>query len=175
MPAMPAFPPFHAPRMMLLLFSGISAAILAAVFALQYGFSLHPCHLCILQRYPYAAVAALGLAGWRFARTRGWQTLALFLCAALFLTGAGIAFYHGGVERGIFPGAEGCTNTIAPGASIEELRKAILNAPLVTCDQPMAVIFGLSLAEWNALVYAFLTFLALYSVWRNYRTPAPSS
>ena len=40
----------------------ISAAMLAVVLVAQYGFGLHPCELCMAQRYPYAAVTAVGLA-----------------------------------------------------------------------------------------------------------------
>ena len=44
------------------------------------------------------------------------------------------------------------------------MRRQLMNAPLVACDQPMLQVLGLSMAAWNALAataLAMLTFLAL--------------
>jgi len=129
------------------------AALLLALIA-QYGFDLHPCHLCILQRYPYAAIAVIALlAAWR--GSPKWQLYALYICAVLFFLDAGIAFYHAGVELHWFPGPSGCTSASTGKESLEELRKQIMEAPLVTCDQAMIHIFGLSMAAWNTLAAAF--------------------
>lgn len=138
------------PKHLLLLAACFSLAMLAAALVAQYAFGLHPCHLCILQRYPYGAIAGIGLlAAWR--GSKNIQLIAAFLCAALFFTDAGIAFYHTGVEYGWFPGPSGCTNSATGGESIEELRAQIMNAPLVSCDQAMIHVLGLSMAAWNFL------------------------
>ena len=62
-----------------------------------------------------------------------------------------IACYHTGVEYGWFKGPDACSNT-GGEMTIEEMRAAIMAAPLVTCDQAMAYIFGLSMAAWNAMM-----------------------
>jgi len=141
-------------RCLLQLAAAFSVAALLLALVAQYGFDLHPCHLCILQRYPYAAIAVIGLfaAWWGSPK---WQLYALYICAALFFLDAGIAFYHTGVELHWFPGPSGCTNTSTGSESLEELRKQIMEAPLVACDQAMIKIFGLSMAAWNALAAAF--------------------
>ena len=75
-----------------LLLALASAATLLGALALQYLGGLPPCHLCVWQRWPYVAVIALGVAGWR------WQPRALLLIAALaLLGGAGLAAYHLGI------------------------------------------------------------------------------
>jgi disulfide bond formation protein DsbB len=138
------------PKRLLLLAAGFSLAMLAAALVAQYGFHLNPCHLCLLQRYPYAAIAVLALlAAWRGSPKI--QLYALFACAALFFTDAAIAFYHTGVEYHWFPGPSGCTNTATGAETLEEMRAQIRNAPLVTCDQAAAYFFGLSMAAWNFL------------------------
>jgi disulfide bond formation protein DsbB len=139
------------PKRLLRLAVVASVAALSAALVAQYGFDLHPCHLCMLQRYPYAAIATIAaLTAWRGSPKT--QIFVAFACAALFFLDAGIAFYHTGVEYGWFPGPSGCTNTSSAGQSIEDLRAQIMNAPLVTCDQAAAYFFGLSMAAWNFVV-----------------------
>lgn len=152
------------PRTALSLLGLASAAALAAAFIAQYGFGLKPCHLCLLQRYPYAAVIALALAA-QIPRT---PARAMLLAAGLALAaGAGIAAYHTGVEYGVFPGPSSCTASAAAPDLLEALREQIRNAPLVSCDAPAIKILGLSLAGWNMLLYAFLTILAFYSWYKT--------
>jgi len=134
-----------------------SALALLMALTAQFGFSLHPCDLCIYQRYPYAAVAVLAGAAYWLAKSPKQQRAALWLCAALLLLDAGIATYHTGVEYGWFPGPDACSNTDSGEMTIEQMRAAIMNAPLVTCSQAMAYFFGLSMAAWNALAALGMT------------------
>jgi disulfide bond formation protein DsbB len=128
-----------------------SAVMLTAAFAAQYGFGLYPCELCMAQRYPYAAIIVLGLIGCLVKSPRSRYGIAM-LCALLFLIDSGIAFYHTGVELGWFPTPSACSNPASTGhETLEEMRAQIMSAPLVTCNQAMAHIFGLSLAAWNGI------------------------
>jgi len=130
-----------------------SVLILLAVLALQYLGGLAPCHLCVLQRWPYVALVVLGLIGWR------WQPrLVLALSALVLLVGAGLAGYHIAVEQGWVALPEGC----AAGGSaqtIEQLKQMLATAP-PACDQVRFTVLGLTLAAWNLL--ASLT-LAAYA------------
>ena len=145
------------------LLSCISTALLGTALVGQYGFGLHPCHLCLYQRYPYAAIIALGAAGF-FIRNPRLQLAIAVACIALFALDAGIASYHAGVEAGIFPGPSGCTSSGKTGQTLEELRAEILNAPLVTCDQAMVYVLGLSMAAWNAIAAAVMSIVSLIFV-----------
>src|SRR5690606_6615932 len=110
---------------------------------------------------PYVVIIVIGVMGAfliRSERVRGWLAM---LCMLLFMTTAGIAIYHAGVEWGIFTGPSGCSNTDSADMTLEEMRAAIMNAPLVSCDQAMGYIFGLSLAVWNALVATFMSLFIL--------------
>mgnify|MGYP002785024850 CR=1 FL=1 len=150
------------PKCLLLLMAIASLALLAAALVGQYGFGWHPCDLCLKQRYPYAAIAVLGLLGaWLVKSPRSLFIIAC-LCALLFVVDAGIAFYHTGVEMKWFPGPTACSNSSTGEQTLEEMRAAIMNAPLVSCDQPMAVIMGLSLAAWNFIAASVL---AIFSGW----------
>ncbi len=125
---------------------------LAAALVSQYVFGLHPCQLCLYQRVPYVAIAVLALVagfGMRAACTvRGM----FLLIAALFLVDAGIATYHAGVEWGYFKGLEECSAGELPaGASLEEVRRQLMEAPVVSCKDVMFRFLGISMAGWNAL------------------------
>lgn len=130
--------------------------MLTAALIAQYGFSLPPCHLCMFQRYPYAVIAAVAVIGYYFVqKPRIWWAL-VAVCLALLMLDAAIAFYHAGVEAGVFIGPSGCTNQATTGQSLEEMRAQIMNAPLVSCDQPMARILGLTLAAWNGIAASLM-------------------
>jgi disulfide bond formation protein DsbB len=141
-----------------------SSALLVALVA-QYGFGLYPCTLCIYQRIPYALMIALVVVGLLYSQWRGHIA---WLCALLFLVGAGIAAYHSGVEYGIFTGPTACSNSSESGQTLEELRAAILNAPLVSCSQAMVYVLGLSIASWN-MFYSFIAFVFTVAMLRNIR------
>jgi disulfide bond formation protein DsbB len=159
-----AMPSRFSMRQLLLVCAVAAAVILGAALVAQYGFGLYPCELCMYQRYPYMAIIALGLFGAFLIKSERWRFALALLCGVLFLTTAGIAFYHAGVEWGIFTGPTACSSAGSPDQTLEEMREALRNAPLVPCDQPMAKILGLSLAGWNAIVafaLALFTFAAL--------------
>jgi disulfide bond formation protein DsbB len=138
-----------APPIACLLLALISAVILLAALGLQYLGGLAPCHLCVLQRWPYVVLVALGLVGWR------WQPrLVLGLSIVALLAGAGLAAYHFGIEQGWWALPESC---VAGGSaqSLEELKRMLAEAA-PTCDQVRFTLLGLTLAGWN-----FLTSVAL--------------
>jgi disulfide bond formation protein DsbB len=143
----------------LILASGIfSLLTLSGALIGQYVFLLHPCELCIYQRIPYALIALISLPSYFFVKSqKGLYYIAVF-CSLLFLVDSGIAAYHTGVEYGFFPAPNACSGGGSEGQSLEEMRAAIMNAPLVSCAQAMSYIFGLSMAAWNMLA-AFLAFV----------------
>jgi len=87
------------------------------------------------------------LTGWRFERAID-AALAL-----VFLFGAGLAFYHSGVEWKWWPGPQACTGTgaTATAAGLEaQLSGAEIKPP--ACDEPNWWFLGLTMANWNTLV-----------------------
>lgn len=142
----------------------VSAAMLGAALIAQYVFDLFPCELCIFQRIPYGIIAVGGWLAIMVFKTETALARVAALCGVLFLVDAGIAGYHTGVEYGVFKGPSACSNNGKPGTTLEEMRAAIMNAPLVSCDQPMAYFLGLSMAAWNTLAattYAMTVFAVL--------------
>ena len=132
-----------------------SAALLAGAFAFQHIGGLAPCPMCVWQRWPHALAILLGAALLALPR----RPIALAGALAM-LVGAGIGFYHAGVELHLWTGPTTCVAPDVAGISPEDLLASILDAPVVRCDEVSWSLFGISMAGWNALLS-----LALSGVW----------
>lgn len=138
-----------------------AAMALAGALALQFVGGLAPCHLCILERYPYVVVlAACGL-GWLAGRPK----LALAVAAAAMAVNVGLAGFHVGVEQGWFALPESCLS-LGQATTIEDLRAQLMAAP-ARCDQVPLTVLGLSLAAWNGVYAAALLVVALLGLARR--------
>ena len=132
-----------------------SVAVLGAALLSQYWGGLAPCELCLLERWPWWIAIAIAAASW-LAGGRLALPIPAILLALVFVAGAGVAFYHVGVEQHWFAGPSACTASGGGAISIEELRAQLLGKQPVMCDQVQWSLFGVSLAGWN-----FLASLAL--------------
>ena len=127
-----------------------SLAILATVYAAQYLGGLAPCPLCLYQRPPHWIAAGLCLASLLAAKPR---TRAVLLASAglSLLAGGAIAGFHVGVEQGWWPGLASCAATIDTGASLAELREALLSRLAARCDEIAWSLMGISMAGYNLM------------------------
>jgi disulfide bond formation protein DsbB len=132
-----------------------AAGLLATVFVMEYGFGVAPCSLCLLQRWPHGAVIPLGIVAFLPVISDNGRRVLLLLCAVAFATTAGIGIYHVGVEEGIFAGPSACSGGIT-GNSIEELRRKLMAAPVIRCNEVAWSLFGISLAGYNVLASTVL-------------------
>ena len=123
----------------------VPALLLAGAYVSQYGFGLFPCEMCWWQRWPHFAAVVLALLATIVPPRRAWIALAAL---AMFVSGA-IGAFHAGVEYGWWEGITGCAVTAQTGAA--DPLDAIMNAPMVRCDQAAWDLFGISLAGWNFL------------------------
>lgn len=125
---------------------GVPALLLAGAFVSEHLFGLYPCEMCWWQRWPHFTAIALALASTVAAPRRLWIALA----ALAVLTSGLIGAYHAGVEYGWWEGLTACANTA--GSEGGDPLQAILDAPLVRCDQAPWSLAGISLAGWNFLI-----------------------
>lgn len=127
----------------------IPAALLGGAYVAEFGFGLYPCEMCWWQRYPH--FAALVFAGLAFvaAPARMWTALA----ALAILVSAAIGLFHAGVEYKWWQGITSCARIVPsePGGSPLE---AIMNTPMISCDEPQWTLLGVSLAGFNFLIGA---------------------
>jgi disulfide bond formation protein DsbB len=82
------------------------------------------------------------------------------------LAGAGIAVYHSGVEFHLWPGPTECTGALTGALAPDDFLAQLKRVKPVRCDEPALLVFGLSLAVWEAVVCLGLSGLAAWG-WRR--------
>jgi len=128
-----------------LLAFAVPAALLGGAYIGQYVFHLIACEMCWWQRY--AHFAALGFAV--LALLRPSAKMLVWLAGLSILVGGLIGLYHAGVEYAWWQGFTACTSEIKLG---DDPLAAIMNAPMIRCDQVQWSLFGISLAGFNFLI-----------------------
>ncbi len=125
----------------------IPALLLAGAYLSQYGFDLYPCEMCWWQRYPHFAAVGFALLSFLAAPKRLWIALA----AGGILTSGMIGLFHAGVEYGWWEGVTSCAAIPQTGEGQSAL-DAIMDAPVVRCDEAPWTLLGISLAGFNFLI-----------------------
>ena len=148
-----------------LLVAAASAGLLLGAYLSQQVGGLHPCPLCLIQRYPHFAVFVLGLVAAIVTGGRARMAL-LALCGLALLVTTGYGVYHVGVEQGWF--ASACAAPMS-GGTIEDIRAQVMNAPLTRCDEVPWSLIGVSLAGWNAIASAIMAIVATFGAVRLWR------
>lgn len=152
-----------------------SIAVIGGALLFQYVGKLEPCELCLLGRWPYyigiplLVVAAIG------GNRRAVAVSVFAIVGLVFLAGAGLSFYHVGVEQHWFPGPTECTATATEATSIEALKAQLMAQEPVRCDVVQWSLFGISLAGWNFIASLGLAALSAASLRRAWRSPSTRS
>ncbi len=131
-----------------------SVALLGGAFVFQ-ALGYAPCKMCYWQRYPHAVAILIGVVA--LALGRRWLA---WLGALAALATSGIGVFHSGVERDLWEGPSSCTGGSTAGLSTDDLMDQIMSAPLVRCDEIPWEMFGVTMANLNALIS-----LALAVIW----------
>ncbi|MEM7568888.1 MAG: disulfide bond formation protein B [Pseudomonadota bacterium] len=122
------------------------------------------------QRWPLAAAAAVAGLGLLLGHRA--QGLAAVLAPLGIATSGAIAVFHSGVERKWWQGPP-CASSVDPNLPPAEYMKAIEQAALVNCHDIPWSLFGLSMANYNALISlsagAFLLVYALAAIRKGQR------
>ncbi len=155
------------PKAMPLLMALISAFALGMALMSQYVFNLHPCELCIWQRWPYGIVILLGLIGFA-ASFKSKKAVAgiMALIGLTFLINSIIAFYHTGVEQKWWKSfLEGCSVPELKGDITQILADIQARSNAARCDEiPWSdPILNLSMANYNVVFCLGLAVIAFVS------------
>ena len=138
-----------------------SVSALLVAFLFEHVAGLEPCDLCWYQRYIYFVILIISVFNLLTFRRYNVLKFSLPLCTLVFCSGTGLAIYHLGVEQGWF--ASGCA-TVITGDSIEEIRSSVLATTVVRCDEVSWSFLQLSMAGWNAIASALLTFITGFTI-----------
>ena len=118
----------------------ISLIVIFIVLISEFYFSLLPCELCVYQRFPYIVViifAALAIGAGFYDK----QKIAL-LFASIFLVSSFLAFYHSGVEYGLWTYG-GCSKQALP-ETLEKFHSSLALPLPKSCNEIEWTIFNLS-------------------------------
>lgn len=139
----------------------LSFGLLLATFIMEHVFHISVCQMCRFERYPYWGGTILATLMYLFVLGPASVKILKHLLVLNFVTGLGLSLYHVGLEYNLFNLPSFCQPPQISAHSVEALKAQLLNQPLmVPCNIVSLRIFFLSLAEWNAIVSAFLTGLS---------------
>ena len=153
----------RAPRTLAVVAALGAAAALGIAYASEVWGELVPCALCLVERWPYRIVIALGL--FAAIAPRGLARVLLMLAILTLLIGAAIAAVHVGVEFKWWPSPlPECAAPHLSGGSIADRLASMPSRPSKPCDEPTFLIpvIPLSMAAMNMLfALAFAAMLAI--------------
>ena len=129
-----------------LLALAVPAVLLGGALLSEFVGKLYPCEMCWWQRYPHAVAILLALGAISSPLTAPRTRMLTILAACAIAVSGAIGAFHAGVEYGWWEGLTTCTSS---GATSLE---AIMNVPLIRCDQVQWSLAGISLAGFNALL-----------------------
>ena len=135
-------------------------AISSALFA-EYILGLQPCELCLKQRYPYYFFIIILLFLLFIPKLFNIYISLLVQIGTIY--GIFYSVWHVGVENSLINGPSGCSSGLLLSNSTMDLKEQILNRQVVSCDEVVWSIFGLSAASINTIVLLFIFVInALY-------------
>jgi disulfide bond formation protein DsbB len=155
----------------------IPALSLLGALGFQYIGGLLPCPLCIDQRIAHLATLIFAIMGclavalprrlkhwpkWWPACRIGFALLLLAILATA--TGMGVAIFQVGVENRWWE--SGCASQAFGSNDLETLKNALLNTPVVRCDEVAWSLLGISMAGWNAVIsFGLLAYGIESAIW----------
>ncbi len=149
-----------------------SAVLLAGAHLFERVGGLIPCVLCLDQREAHwtaLAVTAAGFALARIFKSKLAAASAVGAASLVYAVGAGLAFFHIGVEYGYWPGPAICA-----GGGAVDLSNVIasLDQPATgpSCEDVQWRFLGVSMAGYNLLVSAGLFALTFFAALRESQT-----
>ena len=148
---------------LLLILSLLIISIFLAYF-IEYGLGHEPCNLCLYQRYPYFISILLIL---NILVIEKYVRISLLIISLISLFGSMVAFYHFGIEQGIFTESLVCeVKSLGQNLTKEDILKQ-LSRNNVSCKTVTFRAFGLSLATINT-IFSFVLFVIFLKLFKNY-------
>ena len=140
-------------------------SILSALIA-EYLFNLQPCELCLKQRHPYYFI--IGLIIINFFIPISYKIYLFLLIQLSSLYGLFYAVWHVGVENKFLNGPSGCTAGLDMSSNTIDLKEQILSKQVISCDEVVWSLFGLSAASINAIILLVIFILNANYIYSNY-------
>ena len=144
----------------------ISLIAISSALIAEYIFYLIPCKMCLYQRHTYYFIVLLIIIFYFFKRIN--PIWIYFLSEIAFLYGIFFTIWHIGIEQKLLSGPEGCAASINNATSTKDLKKQILNNEVVSCDEVIWTIFGLSAATINLILLILILFFNSFFIYKYF-------
>jgi len=128
--------------------------ILISAFIIEYKLEHQPCKLCLYERIPYILAILMII---KIFFIKSYEKITLLLLSIVFFGSTLLAFYHFGIEQGLFNDISLCS---AEDLTKDELLKK-LEKDIISCKDVSFRILGLSLATINTIFSLFLSVIFL--------------
>lgn len=139
-------------RNLILLAALGSAGLFFGALFFQFVLGVLPCKMCYWQRWPHRIGILLGIIGLAIPKA-----LIAWAAALNMAVSTGLAVYHSGVERAWWEGPASCTSS---GQDLLNSECGLLDPDcgtgIVLCDEISWQLFGLSMANYNAIISVIL-------------------
>ena len=137
---------------------------LIVVFIVEHGLGHQPCKLCIYERVPYILSIFFILELILFKRN---EKITLLLISLIFAISAILAFYHFGIEQGLFTESFVCeSKNSSENLSKEQLLEQ-LKQSTISCKDVSFKVLGFSLASINTIFSTVMSVIFL-RLFKNY-------
>lgn len=142
------------------LIGAISAISIISALYIDKMMGFDPCPLCIYQRIPYILALFISIMA---IFLRNYHGFFLQILIFIFITGAGIAIYHTGIEKHWWQKSSICKAEVKIGeyTNLEEFKSMLDSAPIGDCSKPAIRIVSFSLAEINTIISFILIFILI--------------
>ena len=138
--------------------------VLVSAFVIEYGFNHQPCKLCLYERIPYFLSVLLII---KIFFIKIYERETLLILSLVFIISTCLAFYHFGIEQGLFKESLACTaGNLSENITKEELLEQ-LNQNIISCKDISFRIFGFSLAAINT-IFSLILSVIFIKLFLNY-------
>ena len=137
----------------------VSALASAGALAVAHGFQsfghLSPCELCLKARDVWWVALAIAIVGIVLNAARpGVQRAVIAVLTVVFIGGLALSIYHAGAEWKFWPGPASCSGG-GGAVSVGDIGKMLKGGSAApSCEKPAWVFLGLSMAGWDAVLFA---------------------
>jgi len=144
----------HKPYRLFILFAACLLPLSFSFFS-QYILDIMPCHMCVLERWPYIFILffTLILSIKPHLSKPMLKLMILSILASLLLS-----FYHMGIEYAWWAGSEKCSGGTFVGSTAEELAAFLETVPVRRCDQSSKILGIIPFSSLNALYSLLILF-----------------
>ena len=149
-----------------LIILGISIISISSALVAEYIFNLQPCDLCLKQRHPYYFFIILSLITLVILSSYKYYISFLIQLGAIY--GIFYSVWHVGVENKLLKGPAGCSAKLNISSDANELKEQIFSKQVISCDEVVWSLFGISAASINTIVLLFIFIINGLYIYRNH-------